>query len=121
MTFTLAAGLVMAMVVARMALPPALRVLSRHASPELYQLTLIAFCLLCGWLSGFMVRDRASPSHRRSCMCWSRRSSCPSSCSVHSACSLAGRIIIWCAAGQCGVARPMFEVSGLVLQFRPFD
>ncbi|KAK9833979.1 hypothetical protein WJX81_000500 [Elliptochloris bilobata] len=53
-TFTLAVGLAAAMAVARTALPPALRVLSRHASPELYQLTLIAFCLLCGWLSGFM-------------------------------------------------------------------
>ena len=61
MTFTLAVGLVMAMVVARSVLPPALRVLSRHASPELYQLTLIAFCLLCGWLSGFMVRRSAPP------------------------------------------------------------
>ena len=59
-TFTLAAGLVIAMMVARSVLPPALRVLSRHASPELYQLTLIAFCLLCGWLSGFMVRGSAS-------------------------------------------------------------
>lgn len=55
-TFTLAAGLALATIVARTVLPPALRTLSRHASPELYQLTLIAFCLMCGWLSGFVVR-----------------------------------------------------------------
>ena len=61
MTFTLAAGLALAVIVARTALPPALRTLSRHASPELYQLTLIAFCLMCGWLSGFMVRRCVDP------------------------------------------------------------
>ncbi len=55
-TFTLAIGLAAAMAFARTALPAGLRALSRHASPELYQLTLIAFCLLCGWLSGYMAR-----------------------------------------------------------------
>ena len=68
-TFTLAAGLVIAMMVARSVLPPALRALSRHASPELYQLTLIAFCLLCGWLSGFMVRGSVGASCTSAAAC----------------------------------------------------
>lgn len=84
-TFTLAAGLVIAMMVARSVLPPALRVLSRHASPELYQLTLIAFCLLCGWLSGFMVRDSAHLLHVCRSLCSRLRSSCTSSRSLRSA------------------------------------
>ena len=60
-TFTLAIGLAAAMAFARTALPAGLRALSRHASPELYQLTLIAFCLLCGWLSGYMASPPRAP------------------------------------------------------------
>jgi hypothetical protein len=54
-TMSLGTGVLIAVLVARTLLPPAVRLLAKHASLELYQLTLISFCLCCGWLSGFMV------------------------------------------------------------------
>jgi hypothetical protein len=78
-TFTLAVGLAAATAFARTALPAGLRALSRHASPELYQLTLIAFCLLCGWLSGYMARPPRAPRalfHTRACARRAARRSC---------------------------------------------
>ena len=54
-TLSLGSGLLVAVVVARVVLPPAVRLLAKHASTELYQLTLISFCLCASWLSGYMV------------------------------------------------------------------
>ena len=42
--------------IARTILPRAFRALARYASPELFQLATIAFCLVCGWATGRMVR-----------------------------------------------------------------
>ena len=55
-TLSLGTGLLVAVLVARAVLPRAVRLLARHASTELYRLTIIAFCLCCGWISGYMVR-----------------------------------------------------------------
>jgi hypothetical protein len=52
---SLGSGLLVAVVAARTVLPVAVRVLAKHATPELYQLTVVAFCLCSGWLSGYMV------------------------------------------------------------------
>ena len=49
------------MLIARTVLPPAMRILAKYASAELYQLTIIAFCLVCGWLTGYLVRHQAPP------------------------------------------------------------
>ncbi|CAL8461875.1 g1406 [Coccomyxa elongata] len=53
-TLSLGSGILVAVLVARMVLPPAVRLLAKHASTELYQLTLISFCLCSSWLSGYM-------------------------------------------------------------------
>lgn len=52
---SLGSGLVVAVLTARTVLPVAVRLLAKHATPELYQLTVVAFCLCSGWLSGYMV------------------------------------------------------------------
>ena len=52
---SLGAMLTVSMLIARMLLPHAMRLLARYASAELYQLTIISFCLVCGWISGYMV------------------------------------------------------------------
>ncbi len=62
MTLSLGSGLLVAVVVARAVLPRAVRLLARHASTELYQLTIIAFCLASGWVSGYMVCMRSPPA-----------------------------------------------------------
>ena len=54
-TVTLAVSVAAAMLIARTLLPAAVRMLAKHASPELYQLTAIAFCLIAGWISGHLV------------------------------------------------------------------
>ena len=54
---SLGSGLVVAVITARTVLPLAVRLMAKHATPELYQLTVVAFCLCCGWLSGYMVRS----------------------------------------------------------------
>lgn len=56
MTLSLGSGLFVAVVIARLILPKAVKLLAQHASPELYQLTLISFCLCSSWVSGYMVR-----------------------------------------------------------------
>lgn len=61
MTLSLGSGILVAVLVARMVLPPAVRLLAKHASTELYQLTLISFCLCSSWLSGYMVRLQLPP------------------------------------------------------------
>ena len=55
---SLGSGLVVAVLTARTVLPVAVRLLAKHATPELYQLTVVAFCLCSGWVSGYMVRSR---------------------------------------------------------------
>ena len=55
---SLGSGLVVAVITARTVLPLAVRLMAKHATPELYQLTVVAFCLCSGWLSGYMVRNR---------------------------------------------------------------
>ncbi len=52
---SLGSGLLVAVIAARTVLPVAVRMLAKHATPELYQLTVVAFCLCSGWLSGYMV------------------------------------------------------------------
>ena len=54
---SLGSGLVVAVITARTVLPLAVRLMAKHATPELYQLTVVAFCLCSGWLSGYMVRS----------------------------------------------------------------
>lgn len=52
---------------ARTVLPRAVRLLALHATDELYQLTIIAFCLVGSWISGRLVRRRflsSANSHR---------------------------------------------------------
>ena len=53
---SLGSGIVIAVLTARTVLPVAVRLLAKHATPELYQLTVVAFCLCSGWVSGYMVR-----------------------------------------------------------------
>ncbi len=55
---SLGSGIVIAVLTARTVLPVAVRLLAKHATPELYQLTVVAFCLCSGWVSGYMVRLR---------------------------------------------------------------
>ena len=45
-----------AVVLARTLLQGAARMLAKHATDELYQLTVIAFCLVGAWISGYLVR-----------------------------------------------------------------
>ncbi len=45
----------MAVLITRTLLPPSVRFLAKHASAELFQLTIIAFCLVSGLISGYMV------------------------------------------------------------------
>lgn len=55
---SLGSGLLVAVLTARTVLPLGVRLLAKHATPELYQLTVVAFCLCSGWLSGYMVRAK---------------------------------------------------------------
>lgn len=54
-TVTLAVAVGVALLIARTLLSAAVRTLAKHASPELYQLTAIAFCLAAGWIFGHLV------------------------------------------------------------------
>lgn len=56
---TLFVTMACAMGLARTLLPTAVRLLSKHASSELYQLAIIAFCLVAGWITGHLVRAAA--------------------------------------------------------------
>ena len=53
---SLGVSLAVAITVARTVLPGAARMLARYATDELYQLTVIAFCLVGSWISGHLVR-----------------------------------------------------------------
>lgn len=55
---SLGCSLAVAVVFARTVLPRAVRLLALHATDELYQLTIIAFCLIGSWISGRLVRSR---------------------------------------------------------------
>lgn len=76
--------------IARILLPPAMRALSRFASAELYQLSIIAFCLVCGWVTGYLVRCLVQEELKS----WSsfrdgsleEELSCPSMCSFEMFC-----------------------------------
>ena len=43
------------MALTRSVLPRSLRFLANHSSPELFQLTVLAFCLVSAWISGYLV------------------------------------------------------------------
>lgn len=55
---SLSIALTVAVTFARTVLPRAVRLLALHATDELYQLTIIAFCLVGSWISGHLVRRR---------------------------------------------------------------
>jgi hypothetical protein len=54
---SLGLSLAVAVAFARTVLPRAVRQLALHATDELYQLTIIAWCLLGSWISGRLVRS----------------------------------------------------------------
>ncbi len=53
---SLGVSLAVAVAFARTVLPRAARLLAAHATDELYQLTVIAFCLVGSWISGRLVK-----------------------------------------------------------------
>ena len=63
---SLGTGLLVAVLIARLLLPRAARALAKHASTELYQLTIVSFCLCSGWVSGYMVCAGAPSTGRYS-------------------------------------------------------
>ena len=54
---SLGLSLAVAVAFARTVLPRAVRQLALHATDELYQLTIIAWCLVGSWISGRLVRS----------------------------------------------------------------
>jgi Kef-type K+ transport system membrane component KefB len=54
-TVTLGGCLLAAMALTRSVLPRSLRFLATHSSAELFQLTVLAFCLVSAWISGYLV------------------------------------------------------------------
>ena len=56
-TVTLGGCLVAAMALTRSVLPRSLRFLATHSSAELFQLTVLAFCLVSAWISGYLVSN----------------------------------------------------------------
>ena len=61
-TIKMVLSVTVAVLVARTLLQSAARTLAKHATDELYQLTVIAFCLVGAWISGYLVRMQ--PRHR---------------------------------------------------------
>ena len=61
MVLSLGAMITAAVAVARTVLPAGARLLARHATDELYQLTIIAFCLVGSFISGRLVRPSPLP------------------------------------------------------------
>ncbi len=55
-TIKMVVSVTVAVLVARTLLQGAARMLAKHATDELYQLTVIAFCLVGAWISGYLVR-----------------------------------------------------------------
>lgn len=53
-TVTLGGCLAAAMALTRSVLPRSLRFLATHSSAELFQLTVLAFCLVSAWISGYL-------------------------------------------------------------------
>ena len=52
----LGVAIITSVAMARVLLPPLMRAVHKYASQELYQLTIIAFCLVCAWVTGYWVR-----------------------------------------------------------------
>lgn len=55
MVLSLAVTITAAVAIARTVLPTMTRLLAKHATAELYQLTIIAFCLVGSYISGYLV------------------------------------------------------------------
>ena len=55
-TLTLGSCLAVAVALTRSVLPRSLRFLANNSSAELFQLTVLAFCLVNAWISGYLVR-----------------------------------------------------------------
>lgn len=55
MTLTLGGCLAVAVALTRSVLPRSLRFLANNSSAELFQLTVLAFCLVNAWISGYLV------------------------------------------------------------------
>ncbi len=53
---SLCAMMAVAVTLVRTVLPAGARLLAKHATDELYQLTIIAFCLVGSFVSGYLVR-----------------------------------------------------------------
>ena len=54
-TLTLGSCLAVAVALTRSVLPRSLRFLANNSSAELFQLTVLAFCLVNAWISGYLV------------------------------------------------------------------
>ena len=52
---SLGLAVAVAMLVARTVLPRAVNMLARGTSAELYQISVLAWCLVCGWIFGHLV------------------------------------------------------------------
>lgn len=52
---SLCAMMAVAVALVRTVLPAGARLLAKHATDELYQLTIIAFCLVGSFVSGYLV------------------------------------------------------------------
>ena len=60
---TLGGCLAVAIALTRSVLPRSLRFLASHSSAELFQLTVLAFCLVSAWISGYLVSSPCSLLH----------------------------------------------------------
>ena len=56
-----------AVLLARTLLQSGARAVAKHATDELYQLTIIAFCLVGAWISGYLVRPPPPLNIPRTC------------------------------------------------------
>ena len=52
---SLGLAIAVAILLARTVLPRAVNMLAKGTSAELYQLSVLAFCLVCGWIFGHLV------------------------------------------------------------------
>ena len=60
-TLTLGGCLAVAVALTRSVLPRSLRFLANNSSAELFQLTVLAFCLVNAWISGYLVTPLLHP------------------------------------------------------------
>lgn len=68
MTLTLGSCLAVAVALTRSVLPRSLRFLATNSSAELFQLTVLAFCLVNAWISGYLVSPSALTFVRLQCL-----------------------------------------------------